>query len=76
MSQSWTIGWGEYLATSRNIVYVLMDARGTGGQSNEFLFSVSCGWWIVVLPNGTGPGVVPFNFHFPGSPGNGSDSAR
>ena len=45
MSSSWTIGWGEYLATSRNIVYVLMDARGTGGQSNEFLFSVSCGWW-------------------------------
>ena len=30
----------------------------------------------IVLPNGTGPGVVPFNFHFPGSPGNGTDSAR
>ena len=45
MSDSWTIGWGEYLATSRNIVYVLMDARGTGGQSNEFLFSVSPDWW-------------------------------
>ena len=30
----------------------------------------------VKLPNGTGPGVVPFNFHFPGSPGNGTDSAR
>ena len=30
----------------------------------------------LVLPNGTGPGVVPFNFHFPGSPGNSTDSAR
>ena len=30
----------------------------------------------LVLPNGTGPGVVPFNFYFPGSPGNGTDSAR
>jgi len=40
VSESWTIGWGEYLATSRNIIYVLMDARGTGFQSNEFLFSV------------------------------------
>ena len=40
VSNSWTIGWGEYLATSRNVVYILMDARGTGFQSNEFLFSV------------------------------------
>ena len=40
VDNSWTIGWGEYLVTSRNVVYVLMDARGTGFQSNEFLFSV------------------------------------
>ena len=40
VTDTWTIGWGEYLATSRNIVYVLMDTRGTGGQSNEHLFSV------------------------------------
>ena len=33
-------------------------------------------YMILVLPNGTGPGVVPFNFYFPGSPGNGTDSAR
>ena len=40
VSDSWTVGWGEYLATSRNIVYILMDGRGTGYQSKEFLFSV------------------------------------
>ena len=40
VTDSWSVGWGEYLATSRNVVYVLMDTRGTGGQSNEFMFSV------------------------------------
>lgn len=40
VTDSWSLGWGEYLATSRNVVYVLMDTRGTGGQSNEFMFSV------------------------------------
>ena len=40
VTDTWTIGWGEYLVTSRNVVYILMDTRGTGGQSNEHLFSV------------------------------------
>ena len=41
VSNYWSIGgWEDYLVTSRNVVYVLMDVRGTGFQSNEFLFSV------------------------------------
>ena len=45
VKDGWSLGWAEHLATSRDIVYVIMDTRGTGGQSNEFLFSVSCDWW-------------------------------
>ena len=45
VKDAWSLGWAEHLATTRDIVYVIMDTRGTGGQSNEFLFSVSWGWW-------------------------------
>ena len=40
VSDSWTLGWGEYLVTSRNVIYVSIDGRGTGFQSNEHLFQV------------------------------------
>ena len=36
----WSVGWGEYLATSRNIVYASIDGRGTGFQSDEYLYKV------------------------------------
>lgn len=36
----WSVGWGDYLATSRNIVYASIDGRGTGFQSDEYLFKV------------------------------------
>ena len=41
VSDSWTLGWGEYLVTSRNVIYVSIDGRGTGFQSNQHLFQVS-----------------------------------
>jgi hypothetical protein len=34
------VGWGDYLVTSRNIVYASIDGRGTGFQSDEFMFKV------------------------------------
>jgi len=40
VTQSWGVGWGEYLATTRNVVYASIDGRGTGFQSNEHLFQV------------------------------------
>ena len=40
VSDKWTLGWGEYLVTSRNVIYVSIDGRGTGFQSNEHLFQV------------------------------------
>jgi len=36
----WTLGWESYLTSSKDIVYVLMDGRGTGFQSNEYKFQV------------------------------------
>lgn len=40
VSQSFSVGWGEYLATSRGVIYVCIDGRGTGFQSDEHLFQV------------------------------------
>jgi len=40
VTDSWTLTWGEYLVTSRNVIYVSIDGRGTGFQSNEHLFQV------------------------------------
>jgi len=36
----WSVGWGEYLATTRNFVYASIDGRGTGFQSDEYKFLV------------------------------------
>ena len=41
VTDSWSLGWGEYLVTSRNVIYVSIDGRGTGFQSNQHLFQVS-----------------------------------
>jgi len=40
VSSRWTLGWESYLSSSKDIVYVLMDGRGTGYQSNEYKFQV------------------------------------
>jgi len=40
VSDTWSVGWGEYLVTSRNVIYVSIDGRGTGFQSDEHLFQV------------------------------------
>jgi len=40
VSQAFSVGWGEYLATSRGVIYVSIDGRGTGFQSDEYLFEV------------------------------------
>ncbi len=36
----WYVGWGDYLATNYDIVYISIDGRGTGYQSNEYEFLV------------------------------------
>ena len=36
----WSVGWGDYLVTSRNIIYASIDGRGTGYQSDEHKFQV------------------------------------
>ena len=41
VSDSWSVGWGEYLVTSRNVIYASIDGRGTGFQSDEHLFQVN-----------------------------------
>jgi len=40
VTDSWSVGWGEYLVTSRNVIYASIDGRGTGFQSDEHLFQV------------------------------------
>jgi len=40
VSDSWSVGWGEYLVTSRNVIYASIDGRGTGFQSDEHIFQV------------------------------------
>ena len=40
VSDSWAVGWGEYLVTSKNIIYASIDGRGTGFQSDEHLYQV------------------------------------
>jgi len=40
VTDSWSVGWGEYLVTSRRIIYASIDGRGTGFQSDEHLFQV------------------------------------
>ena len=41
VTDSWEVGWAEYLVTSRNVIYVSIDGRGSGFQSNQHLFQVS-----------------------------------
>eukprot|EP00095_Tigriopus_kingsejongensis_P006635 maker-scaffold1179_size56971-snap-gene-0.18 protein:Tk06635 transcript:maker-scaffold1179_size56971-snap-gene-0.18-mRNA-1 annotation:"hypothetical protein DAPPUDRAFT_307138" len=36
----WSVDWGDFLASNYGVVYASIDGRGTGGQSNEFLFEV------------------------------------
>jgi len=40
VSQSFSVGWGHYLASSKGVIYVSIDGRGTGFQSDEYLFQV------------------------------------
>jgi len=40
VSDTWSVGWGEYLVTSRRVIYASIDGRGTGFQSDEHLFQV------------------------------------
>merc|ERR1711970_247174 len=40
VSDGWSVGWGEYLVTSRRVIYASIDGRGTGFQSDEHLFQV------------------------------------
>jgi len=38
--RNWGVGWADYLTTSRDIVYIRIDGRGSGYQSDELLFQV------------------------------------
>ena len=35
----WYVGWGDYLATNYGVIYISIDGRGTGYQSNEHSFA-------------------------------------
>jgi dipeptidyl aminopeptidase/acylaminoacyl peptidase len=39
--QRWSVGWADYLTSNYGIVYASIDGRGTGFQSNEYLFKVT-----------------------------------
>lgn len=36
----YSVGWGDYLSTNHDIIYVSIDGRGTGFQSNDMMFEV------------------------------------
>ena len=40
VSASWAVGWSEYLVTSREVVIISIDGRGSGFQSDEQMFAV------------------------------------
>lgn len=40
VSASWAVGWSEYLVTSREVVILSIDGRGSGFQSDEQMFAV------------------------------------
>lgn len=40
MTYRYSVGWGEFLVTNHEIVYVHIDGRGTAMQSNEMMFEV------------------------------------
>lgn len=40
VDQRWSVNWQDYLASNYDVVYASIDGRGTGFQSNEFLYQV------------------------------------
>uniref|UniRef100_A0A8D8BCF4 Venom dipeptidyl peptidase 4 n=4 Tax=Culex pipiens TaxID=7175 RepID=A0A8D8BCF4_CULPI len=38
---TFTVGFGDYLTTTKQIIYCQIDGRGTGNQGYEFLFTVN-----------------------------------
>ena len=40
VQQNWKIGYEDYLSSNYGIAYAIIDGRGTGFQSNEYMFEV------------------------------------
>ena len=40
VDQKWKIGYEDYLTSNYGIVYAIIDGRGTGFQSNDYMFEV------------------------------------
>ena len=37
VTEKFQINWGTYLATSKNIIYGMIDGRGSGGRGDKYL---------------------------------------
>jgi dipeptidyl-peptidase-4 len=40
VSQAFKVGWGDYLASKKNVIYASIDGRGSGYSGDKMLFSV------------------------------------
>lgn len=40
MSTAFSVGLGDYLCTSRNIIYALIDGRGSGNRGRKLMHAV------------------------------------
>lgn len=41
VNSQFTIGWEAYLTTSREVIYAVIDGRGTGNKGKDLLFTVN-----------------------------------
>jgi len=40
VSQQYKIGWGDYLASKKNVIYASIDGRGSGHSGDKMLYAV------------------------------------
>lgn len=40
VTSKFQVGWGSYLASSRNIIYGVIDGRGSGNRGDKNLYSM------------------------------------
>ena len=40
MTTAFSVAFGDYLCTSRNIIYALVDGRGSGNQGRKLMHAV------------------------------------
>lgn len=40
VNQGYKIGWGDYLASKKNVIYCSIDGRGSGNAGDKMMYSI------------------------------------